>query len=59
MKGSTGLFFVGVLVGVVGSLVVIKLRQDGLPDGVENLADKIQDNLNELESRLQAVAASD
>ncbi len=59
MKGSTGLFFVGVLVGVVGSLLAIKLRKEGLPEGVDNLADRIQDNLDELESRIQAVVAAE
>ncbi len=59
MKSTTGIFLVGVLAGVVGSLLAVKLRKDVLPQAVENLADRIQDNLSELESRIQAALATE
>ena len=59
MKSTTGIFLVGVLAGVVGSLLAVKLRKDVLPQAVENLADRIQDNLSELEARSQAALATE
>lgn len=48
---------VGVLVGAVAALLAVKLRREGVPDSVEHLADRIQSNLNELESRVKAVVS--
>ncbi len=53
------MFFVGILVGVVGALLSVKLRRDGLPEQVEDLAERIQSNLSELESRVKSAVAAE
>jgi hypothetical protein len=58
VKGSTGVFAVGVLVGVVGALLAVKLRKGDLALDFEGIGDRIQDNLAELESRIRDLSAT-
>ena len=57
MKGSTGLLVFGVLIGMVGALVAVKLRRAHSDPDVDSLAERIQAHLEELEGRIKGVAS--
>lgn len=51
---ATSFFFLGVLVGAFGVLVVEKVRRDQDPENVELLSRRMSAHLNKLETRLEA-----
>ena len=59
MKGSSGAFVVGILVGAIGALLAVKLRQGDLHLDLEGLGESIQDNLEELESRVRDIVSTE
>lgn len=51
MKSSTGFFFLGFLAGVVATLGVRALQNREVEETIEDLSQRILDDLRELETR--------
>lgn len=52
-SSNAGCFVLGVFVGALGALVAVRLKKAVESGEVEDLSEKIQDSLGELESRLE------
>lgn len=55
---SAGTFVLGVLVGAVGLYLAQRLKEAVEEGDIEELAERIQDSLGELESRIQDILPS-
>ena len=55
MKGSTGVFVIGLTLGAIASLIAYKLIKSSDEPGLGALSERIQENLSELELRIREV----
>jgi hypothetical protein len=55
---STGLFVIGIAVGILAVLTVEKVRRENNPEDVELLSKRVAEHLNKLEHRLDTLMHS-
>jgi hypothetical protein len=54
---SSGFFLLGVMTGVVGTLMFERWRRDRDPEDAERLSLRVSEHLKQLESRLESAMA--